>query len=176
LDAESIRDSILFVSGKLNDQRSGPSIYPSLTQEVKDAANPVSVSNWQESPKEQQDCRSVYLIVKRSLKVPFLETLDFANSTSPTGVRTVTTTAPQALLLLNDPWLHEQAENLSQRIQRETKQDRIAQVDLLWKLAYQRSATGEEMQLAVDYIGDSSERMASLCRAVLNSSEFLYMD
>lgn len=176
LDAESIRDSILFVSGMLNDQRSGPSIYPSLTQEVKDAANPVSVSNWQESPKEQQDCRSVYLIVKRSLKVPFLETLDFANSTSPTGVRTVTTTAPQALLLLNDPWLHEQAENLSQRIQRETKQDRIAQVDLLWKLAYQRSATGEEMQLAIDYIGDSSERMASLCRAVLNSSEFLYMD
>lgn len=176
LDAESIRDSILMVSGKLNDKRSGPSVYPSLTQEVKDSANPVSVSMWQESPRPLQDCRSIYLIVKRSLKVPFLETLDFANSTSPTGVRTVTTTAPQALLLLNDPWLHEQAEHLANRIRDQAGNDFSAQVERLWQLAYQRSATPDELGSALEYIGGQADRLVSLCRAVLNSSEFLYMD
>jgi hypothetical protein len=176
LDAESIRDSILKIAGRLNDTRSGPSIYPRLSQEVKDAANPVSVSMWQESPIELQDCRSVYLIVKRSLKVPFLESLDFANSTSPTGVRTVTTTAPQALLLLNDPWLHQQAEHLSQRIVAAAGAESLKQVELLWQLVYQRSVTDEELQLALEYLKDKPEAMTSLCRALLNSSEFLYVD
>lgn len=176
LDAESIRDSILTISGRLNDKRSGPSIYPSLTQEVKDAANPVSVSMWQESPRDQQDCRSVYLIVKRSLKVPFLETLDFANSTSPTPVRTVTTTAPQALLLLNDPWMHEQAEHLSRRVFHQVGEDSNKQIEFLWQLVYQRTPTGQEMQSALNYLGSDQQRVVSLCRALLNSSEFIYVD
>lgn len=176
LDAESIRDSILSISGQLGDKRSGPSIYPSLTQEVKDSANPVSVSMWQESPKEEQNCRSVYLIVKRSLKVPFLETLDFANSTSPTAVRSVTTTAPQALLLLNDPWLHEQAEHLAQRVLREAGMDAQPQIERLWELAYQRRISTEELKISLDYLASSPAGLTSLCRAVLNSSEFLYMD
>lgn len=176
LDAESIRDTILMISGRLNDKRSGPSIYPSLTQEVKDAANPVSVSMWQESPRDQQDCRSVYLIVKRSLKVPFLETLDFANSTSPTPVRTVTTTAPQALLLLNDPWMHEQAEHVSRRVFHQVGEDSTKQIEFLWQLVYQRMPTAEEMQSALNYLGSDQQRVVSLCRALLNSSEFIYVD
>ncbi|MFM7931643.1 MAG: DUF1553 domain-containing protein, partial [Pirellula sp.] len=176
LDAESIRDSILTISGRLNDKRSGPSIYPSLTQEVKDAANPVSVSMWQESPRDQQDCRSVYLIVKRSLKVPFLETLDFANSTSPTPVRTVTTTAPQALLLLNDPWMHEQAEHLSRRVFHQFGEDSNKQIEFLWQLVYQRTPTAQEMRSALNYLGSDQQRVVSLCRALLNSSEFIYVD
>jgi hypothetical protein len=176
LDAESIRDSILKISGRLSNQRSGPSIYPSLTQEVKDAANPVSVSMWHESPKDQQDCRSVYLIVKRSLKVPFLETLDFANSTSPTPVRTVTTTAPQALLLLNDPWMHEQAEHLSKRVFDRVGMDRSKQIEALWQAVYQRMPTEQEMRSVLEYVGSNQDRFVSLCRALLNSSEFIYMD
>jgi hypothetical protein len=176
LDAETIRDSILKISGQLNDKRSGPSIYPSLSQEVKDSANPVSVSMWQESPIQLQDCRSVYLIVKRSLKVPFLESLDFANSTSPTAIRTVTTTAPQALLLLNDPWMHQKAEQLSKRLQVLAGDELRKQVDHLWQLAYQRRATDEELQLALEYLDNNPQRMISLCRAILNSSEFLYVD
>jgi mono/diheme cytochrome c family protein len=176
LDAESIRDSILSVNGTLNDKSSGPSVYPTLSQEVKDAANPVSVSMWQESPKQLQNCRSVYLIVKRSLKVPFLETLDFANSTSPTAIRNVTTTAPQALLLLNDPWLHEQADQLAQRLIREVGSEPIQQIDLLWKLAYQRPASEQELHWASSYLQNNPQRLASLCRSVLNSNEFLYVD
>lgn len=182
LDAESIRDSILFVSGRLGSKAAGPSVYPTLTQEVRDSANPVSLSAWQESPLQDQNCRSVYLIVKRSLRVPFLETLDFTNSTGPTGIRTVTTTAPQALLLLNDPWMQEQAAALSDRAKQDAGsglQDRLRR---LWHLVYQREPSEEEIQDAVTYIGDEQaqdaqgERWIRLCRTLLNSSEFLYMD
>jgi hypothetical protein len=43
-------------------------------------------------------------------------------------------------------------------------------------LAYQRRATDEELQLALEYLDNNPQRMISLCRAILNSSEFLYMD
>jgi len=182
LDAESIRDSILLVSGQLGSKSSGPSVYPTLTQEVRDSANPVSIAAWQESPPQHQNCRSVYLIVKRSLRVPFLETLDFTNSTSPTGVRTVTTTAPQALLLLNDPWVQEQAAALNDRVKHQvgsTTRDRLRR---LWNVVLQREPNPEEIDEATRYLGDASEedirelRWTRLCRSLLNSSEFLYME
>jgi hypothetical protein len=131
---------------------------------------------WLESPKQLQNCRSIYLIVKRSLKVPFLETLDFANSTSPTAIRNVTTTAPQALLLLNDPWLHEQADQLAQRLIREVGSEPNQQIERLWQLAYQRPASEQELHWANSYLQNNPQRLASLCRSVLNSNEFLYVD
>jgi hypothetical protein len=182
LDAESIRDSILYVSGQLGSKQSGPSVYPTLTQEVRDSANPVSISGWHESPPQDQNCRSVYLIVKRSLRVPFLETLDFTNSTSPTGVRTVTTTAPQALLLLNDPWVQEQAAALSDRVKKEAGSSTRDRLRRLWHLVVQREPIDEEIEEATRYLGDTPEddirelRWTRLCRTLLNSSEFLYME
>ena len=182
LDAEAIRDSILCASGRLGTKASGPSVYPTLTQEVRDSANPVSLSVWQESPPQDQNCRSVYLIVKRSLRVPFLETLDFTNSTSPAGVRTVTTTAPQALLLLNDPWMQEQAGALSDRAAMEMGSSTRDRLRRLWHLVVQREPTEEEVEEAMGYLGDTQDedvralRWTRLCRTLLNSSEFLYME
>jgi hypothetical protein len=194
LDAEAIRDSILQVAGTLTEKQGGPSVVPALSQEVRDAANPVSISQWQESPAEEQTCRSIYLITKRSLKVPFLETMDFANRSSPAGIRPVTTTAPQALLLLNDPWVGEQSAALVARLQAECSDganasDIHVMVERLWKLAYQRSATDEEQEMAKRFLlfqsqsqGNSfvkeitDQAWISLGRAVLNSNEFLYID
>ncbi len=192
MDAEGIRDSILAIAGTLNNKRGGPSVWPRLSQEVRDAANPVSIAQWNESPLQEQNCRSVYLVVKRSLKIPFLETMDFANRSSPAGVRPVTTTAPQALLLLNDPWIGEQASALLDRLRREAAQhpagDAVklgdadgAMIDRLWLLAYQRVPHSDEKKLARDFLraenqGGIDSAWISLCRAVLNSNEFLYID
>lgn len=180
LDAEAIRDSILFVSGKLGGKRSGPSVYPTLTQEVRDTANPVSVALWQDSPKEEQNCRSIYLVAKRSLRVPFLEVLDYPGGTAPTVVRSVTTTAPQSLLLLNDPWMTEQAAALNERIHKLVGRDDVeARIDQLWYLVYQRKPDEFERAEAIAYLKnapDGAGRWVSLCRVLLNSSEFLYMD
>lgn len=191
LDAEAIRDSILFVSGKLGRKNSGPSIYPRLSQEVKDSANPVSLSVWQESPPEEQNCRSVYLIVKRSLQVPFLEVLDFPGGTAPTAVRSVTTTAPQALLLLNDPWMEDQSKALLERVSAMESGDTDARLKTLWNIVYQRNPSDDELRNAREFLysvpesnSDSAQtesvpetnRWGSLCRALLSSSEFLYRD
>ena len=193
LDAEAIRDSILLMAGNLGDKRSGPSVFPTLTQEVRDSANPVSLSQWLDSPPEQQNCRSVYLVVKRSLKVPLLESLDFANSSSPTATRPTTTTAPQALMLLNDPWVHAQADLLFKRLQREAGDDPSARIQRLWRIAYQRSATNEEERICLKFLSSQPTRekeanipqddlpykigaWQSLCRAILNSSEAIYID
>lgn len=191
LDAEAIRDSILFVSGKLRSKRSGPSVYPGLSQEVKDSANPVSLSAWQESPTHEQNCRSVYLIVKRSLYVPFLEVLDFPGGTAPTGIRNVTTTAPQALLLLNDPWMEEQSKALYERVSEDKSANTEARIKTLWNIVYQRNPTEDEVRDTFEFLKLDNEpspgldpsvletencRWVSLCRALLSSSEFLYRD
>lgn len=193
LDAEAIRDSMLWMAGNMGDKSSGPSVFPTLTPEVRESANPVSVSQWIDSPAEAQNCRSVYLVVKRSLKVPFLESLDFANSSSPVGVRTTTTTAPQALLLLNEPWVHQQAALLAQRIERETDASTDAKLSRLWWIVYQRRPESAELEIAKELLrkqtdsvsdrlgaersdGFSSEAWQSLCRAVLNSNEAIYID
>lgn len=187
LDAEAIRDSILAIAGNLGAKDSGPSVYPTLTQEVRDSANPVSLSQWSDSPVDQQNCRSVFLAVKRSLKIPFLESLDFANSSSPSGVRSVTTTAPQALLLLNDPWVHQQAKLLAGRTQREGGSEFSPRLERLWQLAYQRNPSPMEIDTCRALLDDHSNgskaesitadsAWESLCRAVLNSNEFLYVD
>ena len=185
LDAEAIRDSMLAIAGHLGKKDSGPSVYPTLPQEVRSSANPASLK-WPESPVEDQDCRSVYLGVRRALKVPFLETLDFANSSSPTVVRPVTTTAPQALLLLNDPWVHAQAVRLLDRVRREAGTERPAMLERLWRLVYQRGPTPDEVTAAEAFLveqssatesGQSSDAAwASLCRALLGSNEAIYID
>ncbi|MEK0426157.1 MAG: hypothetical protein RJB11_2248 [Planctomycetota bacterium] len=179
LDAESVRDSILLVSGRLGGKRSGPSVYPKLTQEVKDSANPVSLAAWQESPIEEQNCRSIYLVVKRSLRVPFLEVLDYPGGTSPTAIRTTSTTAPQALLMLNDPWIQEQAIALNDRARSIAGEERLDRLSALWKLVYQRVGSDQEYHDASLFLEsgkDESARWVQLCRALLSSNEFLYTE
>jgi hypothetical protein len=179
LDAESVRDSILLVSGRLGGKRSGPSVYPKLTQEVKDSANPVSLAAWQESPMEEQNCRSIYLVVKRSLRVPFLEVLDYPGGTSPTAIRTTSTTAPQALLMLNDPWIQDQAIALNDRARSIAGEERLDRLSALWKLVYQRVGSDQEYHDASLFLEsgkDESARWVQLCRALLSSNEFLYTE
>ncbi|MFN9625427.1 MAG: hypothetical protein ACK6AT_04070, partial [Planctomycetota bacterium] len=77
---------------------------------------------------------------------------------------------------LNDPWMHEQAEHLSGRIFHQVGEDSTKQIEFLWQLVYQRMPTAQEMQSALTYLGSHQDRFVSLCRALLNSSEFIYAD
>jgi hypothetical protein len=131
------------------------------------------------------------LIVKRSLQVPFLEVLDFPGGTAPTGIRNVTTTAPQALLLLNDPWMEEQSKALLERVSDDKTADSHTRVKTLWNLVYQRNPSDDEIRNSLEFLKAIEEsghdvdpsatiketgRWVSLCRALLSSSEFLYRD
>jgi hypothetical protein len=174
LEAEAIRDTLLSISGELNLKMYGPSVFPTLPTDIRDNGNPAN-AGWVDSPVDEQKRRSVYLVVKRALKVPLLEALDFANSTSPVGVRPVTTTAPQGLMFLNDTFLHERASALAARAVSESPLDPIGK---LYQLALQRHPTSRERALLLG-LGNSTGRTADLVRAarvVLNLNEVIYVD
>ena len=188
VEAEVIRDTMLAVSGSLNPKQGGPSVYPTLAQEVRDAQD-FAGNAWQESPPEEQNRRSVYLVVKRGMKVPLLESLDFANSTSPAGIRPVTTTAPQALMLLNDAFVQSQAAALAARVASETSDDVEARVRRAFELVLQRHPTPPELKAAGSLLSDQlqlalsagaadpdRQAFASFCRALLNCNEMIYVD
>ncbi len=184
LDAEALRDSMLYYAGVLNAKASGPSVYSTLSQEIRDTANPVSLSTWGTSSEAEQNCRSVFLVVKRSLKDPILESFDFANSHSPVGQRATTTVAPQALMMLNDGFIQKHAAELASRVLAESTTDQ-QRVVKLWQIVLQRPPTDREVQGVQSFIQSKvaarpeiqpQELWTSLCRAILNSSEAIYID
>lgn len=197
LEAEAIRDSILTISGRLNPARGGPSVFPTLPAEVHTTQDSAG-KGWQDSPQREQDRRSIYLVVKRALKVPLLECFDAANGTVPTGQRSRTTVAPQALTLLNDPWIQIQAAAFADRVTREAGTDRDRQIQRAFALALQRPPTAAEAKAARNLLRDQAAAvrldpkndhpsglrtvprpgapqaaLVSLCRGLLNVNEVL---
>jgi hypothetical protein len=197
LEAEAIRDSVLTISGRLNPARGGPSVFPTLPMEVHTTQDSAG-KGWQDSPQREQDRRSIYLVVKRALKVPLLECFDAANGTVPTGQRSRTTVAPQALTLLNDPWIQIQAAAFADRVTREAGTDRDRQIQRAFALALQRSPTAAEAKAARNLLRDQAAAvrldpkndhpsglrtvprpgapqaaLVSLCRGLLNVNEVL---
>ena len=166
----------------------GPSVFPTLPKDVHGTQDS-SGKGWVDSPAEEQNRRSVYLVVKRALRIPLLECLDFANSASPAGTRPVTTTAPQALMLLNDTFVQLQAAALADRLTREAGEQPQAQVKQGFQLVLQRAPTASEMKAAQSFLSDQRERaitegtaqpervaLKSFCRGLLNVNEMVYID
>ncbi len=188
VEAEVVRDTMLAVSGTLNPKHGGPSVFPSLPKEVHTTQDSAG-KGWEDSPAEEQNRRSVYLAVKRALKVPLLECLDFANSTSGTGTRPTTTVAPQALMLLNDSFVQAQAAAFAERVRREAGAKLEHQIAHAFQLAVQREPTKAEVRAAKALLADQTARaqgeaakepetvaLRSLCRALLNLNEAVYVD
>ncbi len=188
VEAEVVRDTMLAVCGTLNPKPGGPSVFPTLPQEVHGTQDS-SGKGWADSPAAEQNRRSVYLVVKRALKLPLLDCLDFANSASPVGVRPTTTTAPQALMLLNDAFVQRQAAALAERIAREAGGREDRQVERAFQLALQRPPSRAELKAARSLLADQRQRamvegspepgraaFKSFCRGLLNVNEMIYAD
>jgi len=188
VEAEVVRDTMLAVTGTLNPKRGGPSVYPTLPKEVHGTQDS-SGKGWADSPAEEQNRRSVYLVVKRALKVPLLECLDFANSASPVAVRPSTTTAPQALMLLNDSFVQAQGAALAERIRREAGEISDRQIARAFQLVLQREPTKAELKASLTLLFDQTKRataegakdparvaLNSFCRGLLNVNEMIYVD
>lgn len=101
---------------------------------------------------------------------------------APLSIRPTTTTAPQALLFLDDPWVHAQAARLRDRVVHEAGADEGARLGRLWSLVSQRSPTAEEAAAAREFLatrradGGDDAAWAALCHALLGSSEAIYVD
>jgi mono/diheme cytochrome c family protein len=181
LDAEALRDSMLAVSGRLNPATGGPGVFPALSRDVL-ATQSRPGMGWGSSSLEEQSRRSVYIYLKRTLMVPFLESFDYTNTAESVGTRPVTTVAPQALLLLNSEFSNSQARALAARVRREAGDVKKQQIERLFRLALGRLPTARDVKVATELLernagtGGTGDPLASLCLVVLNLNEFAYVD
>jgi hypothetical protein len=156
LDAETVRDTVLAVSGKLNLARGGPGFrdfnYTEAYAPIYDYITPDKPELWR---------RSIYRFIVRTTPQQFMTTLDCPDPANLTPARAQTTTALQALTLSNNEFMLQQARHLA---------DRAKTPERAFQLCFQRDATPEELAAAKQL------DLFSLCRMLLNANEFVYVD
>jgi hypothetical protein len=171
LDAESVRDSVLAVSGALDLRMGGPGFE---LFRFKDDHSPVYDHTALEKIHDPATYRrTVYCFVVRSVPNPFLDCLDCADPNINMPVRNTTLTALQALALLNNPFMVKQAEYFAKRLKAATA-DLGRQVELAYRLAFGRPPSAEERDAVVSYA--RRHGLANACRVLFNANEFLFVD
>ncbi len=170
LEAEELRDAVLFVTGKLNPNMGGPSDQQFV---FKDDHSPVYDYERFDVDSPASFRRSVYRFIVRSVPDPFMECLDCADPSLLTPKRNMTLTSLQALSLLNNQFMVRQAEHFAARLEAATPH-RTQQIAMAYQLAFGREPTENERRLVSDYAIQNG--LANLCRVILNSNEFLFVD
>jgi hypothetical protein len=153
LDAESLRDALLAVSGELLPVDSGPPKWPAIPEFIR-KSNPATLDdngrlqNWYATtPEEDTFVRSIFTIHKRTIPIPFLQPFDLPDSTRSCSRRDVTTVAPQASTLMNSPFAMTMAGQFADRIEG-AGNDAEARIQMAFQLAFARSANQEELSAA----------------------------
>jgi hypothetical protein len=171
LDAESVRDAVLSVSGALDPRMGGPGFEPFRFKDdhspIYDHTDPLRALD----PSTYR--RSVYRFTVRSVPHPFLDCLDGADPNLNTPVRNTTLTALQALALLNDPFMVRQSELFADRLAR-LGPDLPQQADEAFRLVVGRRPTAGERDAWVGYA--RKHGLANACRLLFNLNEFVFVD
>jgi hypothetical protein len=181
LEAEAIRDSILAVSGLLDERLEGPSVRVHLDEFMTGRGRPFI-----SGPLDGNGRRSIYLEVRRNFLTPLFLAFDFPIPATAAGKRTQSNVPAQALSLLNDPFVAQQSRAWAQRflVQRRASSDFESALDRLYETALARLATAEEKTLVKDFLRqsndkdsrDSEKAWAHLCHVLFNVKEFLYVN
>jgi hypothetical protein len=173
LEGEALRDAMLLVSGELNPRLHGPSCKPKLPEGVSKYA-------WKPDAKvEEQNRRSVYILAKRNMRYPLFDSFDLPDQHNSCARRSQTTTAPQALLLLNGDFTLERAEHWASQLKKDHGPDEQALLRAAMTDAWGREPSSDEIELGRRFLQKnqgSSAALIDFCHAILNSNEFLYID
>ncbi len=165
LDAESVRDAVLSVSGKLNPEMFGPGYRDFEYQEeyapVYRYITPDAPDLWR---------RSVYRFAVRTTTHQFLTTLDCPSPANLVPSRNITTTALQSLALLNNDFMLRQSGYFAERVARDPNTS-VAQA---FQLAFGRDPSSAEAKAAEEL--RKTRGLPQLCRMLFNANEFVYID
>ena len=177
LEAEEIRDAMLAVSGRLNPKAGGPSfmvpIDPELVLMLKRPQYWVATRD-----KSEYDRRTLYMIYKRNLRLPFVEVFDAPDTLLSCARREQSTHAPQALEMLNGQTSNELAAVFARRLLKE-RATSAERVDYAWRLAAGRLPTASEKALALKFLAGASDdpaRVKEFALAVFNLNAFEYVN
>lgn len=175
LEAEQVRDGILALSNRLNLAMGGPSVFPPLPADLADAARygREGGAMWEANESEADNRRlSIYTFQRRSLPQPMMLAFDAPVFSESCERRSVTTTALQALSMLNGDLVNEEAAHLAERIATSAGADVSARIARAFETVLNRPPKPDELKK----FADSGYSLVSLCRVLLNSNEFLYVD
>jgi hypothetical protein len=166
-DAETLRDSMLFVAGRLDRTRFGTELKPDVSADY----DYVAVS----------DRRTIYLPQLRNSTPEIVKVFDGADPSAVTGRRSKSASAAQALFLLNDEFVAQQAQTTAQRLMADAS-GFDARLNLLYRSALGRSPLEAEASAARSFFGvgteaetsrsDDLSRWTTFCRAVFASADF----
>ena len=199
LTGEEIRDAILAVSGQLNTQMGGPSIFPEIPEgmEVR--------GGWKKNESEEaKNRRSIYVFVRRNSRYPMFHAFDMPDTHESCARRANTVTAPQALSLLNDKIVLRAAQSFAGRVLKEAGADANSQVTAAYRLALARDPDSAEREVARAFFQKQvvvikarlegkrpvglppnlnsdiepahAAALVDFCHVLLNSNEFVYVN
>lgn len=200
LEAETVRDAMLAVSGKLTPTLFGAPIpvAPDETGQIivgVDTRDTAGRPTGKKVPLNGEEYRrSIYITVRRTMPLAMLETFDAATLSPNCSVRTPSTVAPQSLMLMNNEFAAQQSASLAGRVAREAGSVPADQVRLAWRLTVAREPSDAQIESAVGFLDEHAEQFAvpaadaknsvppaqraltSFCQALLISNGFLYVD
>jgi hypothetical protein len=164
LEAECLRDSMLSISGQLDLTAGGPSLNPGAASEY--------------DYKFADTRRSVYTPILRNKLLEFFEAFDFPDPNLVNGKRNVSTVAPQALFLLNSPFVMDQARHAAERAVARRDADETQRLDRAYRLALGRLPTAKEREIALGFLAaaGTSERDRLAAWSRLHQSLFACLD
>ena len=167
MEAEAVRDSILQTTGQLDRTMGGPG-YALFTYNVVN----VAIYGPLEAQGPETWRRGVYQIPARGIRDDLLGNFDCPDSSERTPQRTSTTTALQALSLLNSRFMSDQSDLFAARVRSRVGKEPGAQIYDAFQLAFGRPPTQAEVRDALPLV--QSYGLSTLCRGLLNANEFLY--
>ena len=201
LEAEAIRDALLTANGQLQRTMFGPAsiVNPDevgqiiIGKAVRDG-NGIMVAKADDSLEQYR--RSIYVQVRRSMPLGMLEPFDIASTAPNCDLRTSSTVAPQALLMMNSDFAIRQSEKFAQCLVREAGDDTAAQVKLAFQLAFGIAPSDAEVAAAKTFLAAQEELLAKhpknekdpaaltprqqslavFCQVLVSSNRFLYLD
>ncbi|MEN8829484.1 MAG: PSD1 and planctomycete cytochrome C domain-containing protein [Lentimonas sp.] len=180
LEAEQIRDHVLFVSNQLNRELYGPSVV-AYTGDL-----PSARGKGKSGPIDGESRRSIYTQLRRNFMPSFLRILGMPNSIEPIGARNVTNVPAQSLALMNSEFMRKQSKAWAEYLL-ESETDDVARINHMHQVALSRPAEENEVTWARDLVRDISELYQEngevdqlavwqeLCHVMMNRKEFIYL-
>ena len=176
LEAEAVRDAVLAVSGRLDRTAGGPSVPVYLTEFVDGRGRPAG------GPLDGAGRRSLYLAVRRNFLPPMLLAFDLPVPFSTVGRRSVSNVPAQSLILMNDPFVHQQAEVWGERVRARpgTAADRVRR---MYVEAFARPPSPEESAACLEFLNrragpgrdPDAAAWAALAHVLFNAKEFIFL-
>jgi hypothetical protein len=159
LQGEAIRDTLLALSGRLDLRQFGPSVPVHLTPFMQGRGRPKA-----SGPLDGEGRRSIYLAVRRNFLSPMMLAFDTPIPFTTIGRRNVSNVPAQALILMNDPLVHQQAQLWARRVADEAGSDPAARIDRMYRAAFARLPTPAERQAALQFVAEQSRDYRNLAR------------